>query len=428
MRVHWRVVVRRSHNFLCDTPTVDLSQDRTALSGKFPEYELLAGRELELRNMLNFDAFDLVEDFPPGKHAYDMVWVDEWRGDRVRSRLCVRQFKAEGLRDDLFAGTPDTFFIRVFVGKKQRVARTSESLSLTFSVAFMHARTDEDIYVRVPSGIRSSRFLRLKAAVNGSRKASKHWQEYSSDKLVTNMLFQQNDINPCIYKRFCDDLDLEQNGDDFLVCGATQGLEKLAEEFKGRFLVKNAEIVSLKLEHQSETHFLQRRISVEEFGWHVDLDQRNVKSLLDAMAMNHCKSMDTPGSKGQEGNSATEKLDAREHREFTIWCWNLSVHDRATLRHCLQHEGSHERGSWNDDSLKDKVEADRKLPQRTPAMCVELPLGRQVGRRHPCDGGCRLGRRPEDNVLNVWRSIGHWPVLHGTSLVGDTGNIVTIVG
>ena len=157
---------------------------------------------------------------------------------------------------------------------------------------------------------------RLKAAVNGTRKASKHWQEYSSDKLVTNVLFQQNDINPCIYKRFCDDLDLEQHGDDFQVCGATQGLEKLAVEFNGHFLVKKAEIASLKPEHQSGTHVLKRRISVDEFGWHVELDQRYVKSLLDAMAMNHCKSMATPGSKGQEGNSATEKLDAREHREF----------------------------------------------------------------------------------------------------------------
>ena len=62
--------------------------------------------------------------------------------------------------------------------------------------------------------------------------------------------------------------------------------------------------------------FLKRRISVDEFGWHVELDQRYVKSLLDAMAMNHCKSMATPGSKGQEDNNVTEKLDAKEHREF----------------------------------------------------------------------------------------------------------------
>ena len=108
------------NNLLCDVPTVDLSQDRTALSGQFPEDELKAGREVELQNMLNFDAFDLVDGLPPRKHAYDMVWVDEWRGDRVRSRLCVRQW------DDLFAGTPDTYFI------KYLVARTLESLSSTF--------------------------------------------------------------------------------------------------------------------------------------------------------------------------------------------------------------------------------------------------------------------------------------------------------
>ena len=67
--------------------------------------------------------------------------------------------------------------------------------------------------------------------MNGTKKSSKHWQEYSSDKLVINMLFfQQNDINPCIYKRFCDDLDLEQHGYDFMVSGGTQGLEKLGED------------------------------------------------------------------------------------------------------------------------------------------------------------------------------------------------------
>ena len=96
----------------------------------------------------------------------------------------------------------------------------------------------------------------------------------------------------------------------------TQSLEKLTEEFNRYFLVKNSEIVSLKPEHQSETHFLKRRISVVDFGWHVELDQRYVKSLLDATAMNHCKTMTTPGSKGEEGNSATEKLDAKEHRDF----------------------------------------------------------------------------------------------------------------
>ena len=49
------------------------------------------------------------------------------------------------------------------------------------------------------------------------------------------MLFQLNDINPCVYERFCDNLDLEQHGDDFLVCGLTSNLEVFADVFKKNF-------------------------------------------------------------------------------------------------------------------------------------------------------------------------------------------------
>ena len=107
--------------------------------------------------MLNFDAFELVEELPPGKYANDLVWVDEWRGDRVRSRLCVRQFKTEGLRDDLFAGTPDTFFIKYLLANAAS-CKYFGLLLVDISVAFMHARTDEENHVKVPFG-------RLKAAV-----------------------------------------------------------------------------------------------------------------------------------------------------------------------------------------------------------------------------------------------------------------------
>ena len=76
----------------------------------------------------------------------------------------------------------------------------------------------------------------------------------------------------------------------------------LVDEFKNNFLVKKAEIVSQKLEHHNEIHFLQGRISVDNFGWHVELDQRYVKRLFGAMAMNRCKSMAILGTKGQESS------------------------------------------------------------------------------------------------------------------------------
>ena len=120
---------------VCDMSSVDLGRDRTAPSGKFLEDDLKAGRE-----HVDFDAFELVEELPSGKHAYDMVWVDEWRGDRVRSRLCVRQFKAEGLRDDLFARTPDTFFIKYLLAKAAS-CKDFGLLVVDISVAFAHTKT-----------------------------------------------------------------------------------------------------------------------------------------------------------------------------------------------------------------------------------------------------------------------------------------------
>ena len=51
------------------------------------------------------------------------------------------------------------------------------------SVAFMHARSDEEIVVKPPPGVVSSKFWRLLAAVNGTRRASQHWQEHVAVKL-----------------------------------------------------------------------------------------------------------------------------------------------------------------------------------------------------------------------------------------------------
>ena len=69
-------------------------------------------------------------------------------------------------------------------------------LVVDICVAFMHARTDEDFSVKVPSRIKISRFL--------ATQGSSEWNEESikAHKLVTNMLFQQNDINPCLQTVF----------------------------------------------------------------------------------------------------------------------------------------------------------------------------------------------------------------------------------
>ena len=168
------------------------------------------------------------------------------------------------------------------------------------------------------------------------------------DKLVTNMLFQQTSIHVFtnVFFFFFDNLDLEQHGDDFLVCGFTSNLEVLADEFKNKFLVNKADIVSLKPEHV---------ISGGMLSW----IKAYVKSLLDAMAMNPCKSMATPGSKGQQSSRNVANFDRKVGSAGTsrvpIRCCNLSVCDRTTLRHCLQYEGNKREAAGPTAASKTKL-------------------------------------------------------------------------
>ena len=200
------------------------------------------------------------------------------------------------------------------------------------------------------------------------------------------MLVQQKDI-PCIYKRFTDNLDLEQHGNDFLVCGPTSGLECLADEFKKHFLVKKADIVSLRPEHQKETHFCKRRICVDDAGWHIELDQWYVRSLLDTMGMNTCKSLATPGSKDQEKQTTNEKLDPQEHREFrsgagicqymTEQRFDISFSTKEIVRDT----------AGPTTTSKTKLRRITRHLKGRQRCVLNFPLGWEAGRRHPCDRG-----------------------------------------
>ena len=97
--------------------------------------------------------------------------------------------------DDLFAGTPDTFFVKYLLAKTAS-CKDCGIVVIDISVAFMHALTDEE--------------------------------------------------------------------------------ER----------VKKAEPTCLRPEHREETHFLKHRICKDDSEWHVEMDQRYVRSLLDAMGMN----------------------------------------------------------------------------------------------------------------------------------------------
>ena len=85
--------------------------------------------------------------------------------------------EAEHQRDDISAGTPETFFMRYMISRAAS-KKCWRTLILDISVAVVHARTGQEIDGATPRDVRSSRYWRLKASTNGTRKASAQWQYF----------------------------------------------------------------------------------------------------------------------------------------------------------------------------------------------------------------------------------------------------------
>ena len=182
--------------------------------------------------MLNFEAFELMAP---------TTWFGSMSGEvtELGNGSVFISSVPRGLWDDLCAGTSDTFFVKYLMAKAAS-CKDFVILVIDISVAFMHARTDEEICGKVPSGLKSSKFWRPTVAMDGTRKASKQLQECSSDKLVKSR-----------FLRFSDNLDLEQHAVDFLACGSSSDLECLADELKKHFLLKKAQTASLRTNVES---------------------------------------------------------------------------------------------------------------------------------------------------------------------------------
>ena len=154
---------------------------------------------------------------------------------------------------------------------------------------------------------------------------------------MRSMGYDRSDLNPCIYRDPDRNLTAEEHGDDFMIAGKTQELAKVKSEFGKRFMVKTAVLIAPGDSYDKEGYFLKRKISVDWYGWHLELDGRYVQGVLEKTGMAQCKAMATPGSKEVEGYDK-RILDEAEHRDYR------SVAGLCQYMVEMRHGFCHERG------------------------------------------------------------------------------------
>ena len=123
-------------------------------------------------------------------------------------------------------------------------------------------------------------------------------------------------MNPCVFYHPELDYEVEIHGDDFLGGGLRSSALVVEKQLKDCFLVKQTTIISPNPADEQEGHFLKRKITVDEHGYHMQLDTRYAEDLVYRLGLADGKSVVTPGSK-ECGKSVKEKpLSPQAHREY----------------------------------------------------------------------------------------------------------------
>ena len=159
-------------------------------------------------------------------------WVEDNKGDVVRSRFVVKQI-AYDYRDDVSQSTPALLVFRMmlaFASSNCPLLKTGTSFYIAIwdiSVAFMHATIDELIFVHPPKDLVKPGFCwKLKRAMNGTRRASRQWADKVTEVLVANDFVSSKVFAMVLFSKMWGTF-VAVWGDDFAAVGGDEGTRKL---------------------------------------------------------------------------------------------------------------------------------------------------------------------------------------------------------
>ena len=154
-----------------------------------PVEAVRAGMAKEVAAFAHFQAYSEVDEAEAKACNAPIIgtrWVFKEKGDgEVRARLVAQEFAHEK-RDDVYAATPSTAGLRTLL----LIAAVHDLCVWVADIAtaFLHAPTDEDVFVRPPTTHRSpGKIWRLHRALCGLRKAPHHFQAWFVSVMVEKL-------------------------------------------------------------------------------------------------------------------------------------------------------------------------------------------------------------------------------------------------
>ena len=161
-------------------------------------WQARAGVERDMAFMEELGVGELCDCPKTGK-----VWSTRWcyrrKGDTVRSRLVLRQFR-EGTDPSVHAGTPGPEVTRILLTVSAIFSLFAATADLI--LAFVHTPMTEEVFVVPPeeASLPKGTVCRLRRALNGLRCAAAAFQAYL-ENLLDDVGFRRGMAVPSIYNR-----------------------------------------------------------------------------------------------------------------------------------------------------------------------------------------------------------------------------------
>lgn len=137
--------------------------------------------------------------------------------------------------------------------------------------AFLNGDLEEDIYMNVPEGMKTTanvnQVCKLKKALYGLKQAPRQWYSKIHDYLVINLKFTSSKNDPCLYirKTTSDIIIIALYVDDLLILGNSKAyILKIKEELKRRFEMKDMGAAKLMLGIEITRDRSNRKIHISQ--------------------------------------------------------------------------------------------------------------------------------------------------------------------
>lgn len=234
-----------------------------------------------------------IVDYLPGMHVLPSKYVFRIKNGEPKARMVVLGCKQIFGLDyyDTFAPVVKFSTVRSLLAIV--AAEDYECEQMDVVTAFLNGDLDEDIYMKIPEGLKDEanegKVCKLNKALYGLKQAPRQWYAKIHEYLVNDLKFESSMNDPCLYIRKAAEviLIIALYVDDLLIIGNSKvDINRIKEEFKKRFEMKDlgpAEVM-LGIEISRDRQNRKLHISQREY----------IENILHRFRMGESKAVSTP--------------------------------------------------------------------------------------------------------------------------------------